>query len=249
MVTLPTSITTSGYKQFRAFATLCGMPATFISDDEANEPIQAPADMPITMTPSETPMDQPQCSASEGVTTDFTVNPIIIPPDDQGEPLLQSNQAALMRLHDQLGHCSFAHLKHMVEQGTIPRKPAKVPPPKCPTCLYAKVHRKPWRTHKIDPKIKSSTMPRAVISIDQLESPVLGFVPIAKGQSTICKYRGVSVFMDHARDSHMYTCTTTSQRTRQWMQNMHSNIWRNNMECESNTTIVIMAGRRPGFCG
>ena len=47
--------TASGYKQFRAFAALCGMPATFISDNEADEPIQAPADAPITMTPSKTP--------------------------------------------------------------------------------------------------------------------------------------------------------------------------------------------------
>ena len=44
--------TASGYKQYRAFATLCGMPATFISDDETDEPIQAPADAPIKMTPS-----------------------------------------------------------------------------------------------------------------------------------------------------------------------------------------------------
>ena len=132
--------TASGYKQFRAFAALCGMPATFISDDEANEPIQAPDDAPITMTPSETPTDQPQHSASEGVTTDFTVNPTIIPPDDQDEPLLKSDQATLMRLHEQLGHCSFAHLKDMVEQGIIPRKFAKIPPPKCPSCLYGKAH-------------------------------------------------------------------------------------------------------------
>ena len=71
------------------------MPATFISDDEGDEPIQAPDDAPITMTPSETPMDQRQRSASEGVTTDFTVNPTIIPPDNHDEPLLKSDQAAL----------------------------------------------------------------------------------------------------------------------------------------------------------
>ena len=88
--------TASGYKQFRAFATLCSMPATFISDDETDEPIQAPADVPIKMTPSNTPTDQPQRSESEGVTTDFTVNPIIILPDDQDEPLFKSDQATLM---------------------------------------------------------------------------------------------------------------------------------------------------------
>ena len=69
--------TASSYWQFRAFAALCGMPATFISDDENDEPIQAPSDAPINMTPSNTPTDQPQRSESEGVTTDFTVNPTI----------------------------------------------------------------------------------------------------------------------------------------------------------------------------
>ena len=206
--------TVSSYKQFRAFVALCRMPATFISDDKADEPIQDPADAPMTMTPSKTPTDQPQGSASEGVTTDFTVNPTIIPPDDQDEPLLKSDQAALMRLHEQLGHCSFAQLKQMAEQGIIPRKFAKVPAPKCPSCLYRKAHQKPWRTHKIDPKIKATTVPGAVVSIDQLESPVLGFVPIAKGQPTICKYHGASVFVDHASDFisiHMHHHLTTDE--------------------------------------
>ena len=88
--------TASGYKQFRAFAALRGMPATFISNDETDEPIQAPVDAPFKMTPSNIPTDQPQRSASEGVTTDFTGNPTIIPSDDQDKPLLKSNQAALI---------------------------------------------------------------------------------------------------------------------------------------------------------
>ena len=132
--------TAYSYKQFRAFATLCGMPATFILDDETDEPIQAPVEAPIKMTQSNTPTDQTQCSESEGVTTDFAVNPTIIPSDDQDEPLLKSDQAALMQLHEKLGHCSFAQLKQMAKQGIIPRKFAKVPPPKCPSCLYRKAH-------------------------------------------------------------------------------------------------------------
>ena len=97
----------SGYKQFRAFAALCSMPATFISDDETDEPTNPPAEGPIMMTPSNAPTDKPPRSESEGVTTDFTVNPRVIPPDNQDEPLLKSDQAALMRLHEQLGHCPF----------------------------------------------------------------------------------------------------------------------------------------------
>ena len=206
--------TASGYKQFRAFAALCGMPATFISDDEDDAPTHPPAEGPITMTPSDGPADKPPRSESEGVTTDFTVNPTVIPSDDQDGPLLKSDQAALMLLHEQLGHCSFAQLKQMAEQGIIPRKFAKVPPPKCPSCLYGKAHRKPWRTHKIDPKIKPTTVPGAVVSIDQLESPVPGFVPIAKGQPTVRRYRGASVFVDHATDFtyvHMHQHLTTDE--------------------------------------
>ena len=145
--------TASGYKQFRAFAALCGMPATFISDDETDEPTNPPDEGPIMMTPSNTPTDKPPRLESEGVTTDFMVNPTVISSDDQDEPLLKSDQAALMQLHEQLGHCPFAQLKQMAEQGIIPRKLAKVPPPKCLSCLNGKAHWKPWRTHKIDPKI------------------------------------------------------------------------------------------------
>ena len=72
------------------------MPAMFISDDETDEPTNSPAEGPVTMTPSDTPTDQPQCLESEGVTTNFTVNPTLIPSDDQDEPLLKSDQAALM---------------------------------------------------------------------------------------------------------------------------------------------------------
>ena len=119
-----------------------------------------------------------------------------------------------MQLHEQVGHCSFTQLKQMAEQGIIPRKFAKVPPPKCPSCLYGKAHRKPWRTHKVDPKIKLSTIPGAVVSIDQLKSPVPGFVPIAKGQPTIQKYCGASVFVDHGSDFtyiHMHHHLTTDE--------------------------------------
>ena len=114
--------TASGYKQFRVFAALCGMPATFISDDETDAPTNPPAEGPIMMTPSDASMDKPPRSESEGVTTDFMVNPTVIPSDDQDESLLKSDQAALMRLHEQLGHCVFTQLKQMAEQGIIPRK-------------------------------------------------------------------------------------------------------------------------------
>ena len=111
---------------------------------------------------------------------------------------MASNQALLMAYHEQLGHTSFAQLQELAKQGIIPKKHASVPPPKCPSCLYGKAHKKPWRTHKVDAKIKPSIIPGAVVSIDQLESPIPGFVPITRGQPTTSRYRGASVFADHA---------------------------------------------------
>ena len=88
----------------------------------------------------------------------------------------------------------------MAEQGIIPKKLEKIPLPKCPSCLYEKAHKKPWQTHKVDSKIKASSTPGAVVSIDQLESPGPGFIPITKGQPTTSCYRGVTIFVDHVSD-------------------------------------------------
>ena len=128
--------------------------------------------------------------------------------------LLKSDQAALMRLHDQLGHCFFPQLKQMAEEGIIPRKFAKVPPPKCPSCLYSKAHRKPWRTHKIDPKIKPSTVPGAVVSIDQLESPVRDSCPLQKDNLQSASTVVLQCLWTTRAISRTSTCTTTSQRTK-----------------------------------
>ena len=127
---------------------------------------------------------------------------------------MASDQALLMAYHEQLGHTSFAQLQELAKQGIIPKKLANVPPLKCPSCLYGKAHKKPWRTHKVDPKIKPSTIPGAVVSIDQLESPIPGFVPITRGQPTTSRYRGASVFADHASSFtyvHLHQAMTTQE--------------------------------------
>ena len=159
--------------------------------------------------PSEGAMPSP----SEGVTTDFKADPHLIP-QELDTPLMASDQALLMAYHEQLGHTSFAQLQELTKQGIIPKKLANVPLPKCPSCLYRKAHKKPWRTHKVVPKIKPSTIPGAVVSIDQLESPIPGFVPIARGQPTTSRYHGASVFADHASGFtyvHLHQAMTTQE--------------------------------------
>ena len=144
---------------------------------------------------------------------DFKTDPHLIPQEPDA-PLMASDQALLMAYHEQLGHTSFAQLQELAKQGIIPKKLANVPPPKCPSCLYGKAHKNPWRTHKVDAKIKPSIIPGAVVSIDQLESPIPGFVPIARGQPTTSRYHGASVFADHVSGFtyvHLHQAMTTQE--------------------------------------
>ena len=215
------AFTASGYKNFKAFAAMFAMPATYVSDDE-DEAVPSPSldEQPIRST-SPSPHDDPvrspskgaMSSLSKGVTTDFNVDPHLIPQEPDA-PLMASDQGLLMAYHEQLGHTSFAQLQELAKQGIIPKKLANLPVQKCPSCLYGKAHKKPWRTHKVDAKIKPSTIPGAVVSIDQLESPIPGFVPIARCQPTTCRYRGASVFADHASGFtyvHLHQAMTTQE--------------------------------------
>ena len=85
------------------------MPATLIpnDDNDKEEPINTPAEQPIITTspvpPFATQEEQlipntikhtlPHHSQSEGVVTDFTMMPHIIPPETSNQPLLKANQA------------------------------------------------------------------------------------------------------------------------------------------------------------
>ena len=193
--------TAPGFRHFRAFMALA-MPANQISDSEdEDDPERPPPDPPPDDENKEPqPIHPIRSPPSEGVTTDFTTDPNVLPPIVEDEPLLRSDQDLLMQYHERLGHCSFQQLKQLAEKGVIPKRLAKVAPPKCPSCLYGKAHKKPWRTHKVDPKIRTSTVPGAVVSMDQLESPVPGLVPIGKGQPTKKRFKGATVFVDHASD-------------------------------------------------
>jgi len=106
----------------------------------------------------------------------------------------------LMEYHDQLGHISFEQLKVLVQQGFIPKKLLHCPTPKCPGCLYGKAHKRPWRSKQQPKTLKPATYPGEVVSVDQLESPVPGFVPTAKGRPTVQRYVGATVFADHFSD-------------------------------------------------
>ena len=68
--------------------------------------------------------------------------------------------------------------------------------------MYGKAHRKPYRAKGKQNKkqLHKATRAGEVVSVDQLESTVPGFVPVSKGKPTNQRYVGATVFVDHFSD-------------------------------------------------
>ena len=116
---------------------------------------------------------------------------------DNDEPLLESDERLLMEWHERLGHASFERLKVLAHHNIIPKKLLRCKTPKCPGCLYGKAHRKPWRTKGKQKSIRVAKSAGEIVSVDQLESPIPGFLPISKGSPTKRRYVAATVFADH----------------------------------------------------
>ncbi len=76
----------------------------------------------------------------------LTFNPRPQEEEDEQTTLAASDQQAeLMRWHYRLGHLPFSRLKQLAINGEIPKKLAKVAPPKCAGCLFDAMTKIPWR--------------------------------------------------------------------------------------------------------
>ena len=187
------------YTNFRSYAALFkAFNANYISDDDTVSASENSAINPSD--PSEKAPDAAETLRQTPVTADF--NParqpsVISPEQDTDKPITVGDQRLKMEYHERLGHLSFDAIDRLSKQGVLPRRLSKCPTPKCPGCLYGKATRRPWRTRKQPKHIKCATAPGQVVSVDQLESPVPGFVPIAKGNPTSRRYIGATVFADH----------------------------------------------------
>ena len=113
---------------------------------------------------------------------------------------MSKDQLELLKLHNKYGHISFKILRNMAKQGLIPSKFVHVDPPKCPSCLYGKQTKRPWRT-----KAKPSPIgghkpahPGECVSVDQLISKTPGLIAQVKGWLTKKRYQAATVFADHA---------------------------------------------------
>ena len=103
----------------------------------------------------------------------------------------------LLAWHLRLGHVPFGILRHAAEEGILPKELAKAQLPACPSCMYGRQHRRPWRTKGAAGEIRKATFPGECVSVDQLESPIPGFVAQQTGKLTKKRYHVATVFVDH----------------------------------------------------
>jgi hypothetical protein len=85
----------------------------------------------------------------------------------------------------------------MASRGELPKRLATCRIPQCQSCLYGRATKRPWRTKGQPSKIKPVTKPGQCVSVDQLESPVPGFVGQNKGHFFRKRYKAATIFVDH----------------------------------------------------
>ncbi len=81
-----------------------------------------------------------------------------------------------MRWYYRLDHLTFPKLKQLALNGEIPKKLAKVTPPKCAGCIFGAMTKNPWRGKetKASHKVIIATKPGECVSVDQWYQPKLG---------------------------------------------------------------------------
>jgi hypothetical protein len=124
----------------------------------------------------------------------------------QIDPLQDTHTPAaeLLKWHHKLNHMSLRRMVQLSRIGILPRKLAKSPLPVCPSCMFGKATRRPWRDKpgkdQIKSRIRTATAPGQCVSVDQLESTTPGFIAQIKGWLTTKRYKVATVFVDHYSD-------------------------------------------------
>ena len=85
----------------------------------------------------------------------------------------------------------------MSQKGILPKRLLECTKPFCTACQYGKLTRKPWRSKgaPTSPIWKAMSV-GLIISVDQLELSMVGFIAQLKGKLTTQRYQYATVFMD-----------------------------------------------------
>ncbi len=108
------------------------------------------------------------------------------PPQEEGEDVhlaATDDQAELMRWHYRLGHLTSPKLKQLTLNGEIPKRLAKVTPPKCAGCIFGAMTKIPWhgKETKASHEVFTATKPGECVSVNQMVSTEVGFFAQMKG--------------------------------------------------------------------
>ena len=112
---------------------------------------------------------------------------------------LPSSESLLLHWHHKLGHLSFYELRIMALKGDIPSELRHCHVPLCSACLFGTATKQARRTKGPINRIHGQRVakPGGCVSVDQLQSPILGFVGQIKGWLTRVRYDSATVFVDH----------------------------------------------------
>ena len=91
---------------------------------------------------------------------------------------IRKDEDLLMLLHQKFGHVPMVRLQRKAKLGMLLSRIQKCPIPFCQACIYGKMTRKQWRFKQpLDKQAsKTVTRPGQIVSVDQLESPIEGFI-------------------------------------------------------------------------
>ena len=116
-------------------------------------------------------------------------------------------QQNLLKCHLQYGHMPFGILVQAAQLGILPKNIITKDHPKCPSFLYGKSMQCNWHTKTPHGTIAPlATKPGNVVSVDQMESSVPGFLGQNMGQLTQKWHKTATIFVDQASKlSYVYT--------------------------------------------
>ncbi len=125
-----------------------------------------------------------------------------LPPQEEGEDtqLAAANkQTELMHWRYCLGHLPFVKLKQLALSREIPKKLAKVKPPKCAGCLFGMMTKIPWRGKetKASHEVIFASKLGECVSINQMTSTEVGFYAQMKRKLSKKRYRCATIFVGH----------------------------------------------------
>jgi hypothetical protein len=109
-----------------------------------------------------------------------------------------NKQAKLMRSHNRLGHLTFPKLKQLALNGKIPKKLAKVLPPKWAGCQFGAMTKLPWqgKETKANHEVFIATKPGECLLVDQMTLTEVRFYAQLKGKLTKKRYKCAIFFVD-----------------------------------------------------